>query len=125
MTHPVPQTPPLRIPGYRHIQDTQPIIWLEGSGNYTLIYLKDTRQPLMASQTLKYFEYQLPGFIRVSKSALINPVYIRKIVKQDAKLMHLELRDDLTIVVPRRRIVDTLARLAATPGLVVQRKPIA
>ena len=125
MTHPVPQTSPLRIPGYGHIQDTQPIIWLEGSGNYTLIYLKDTRQPLMVARTLKYFEHHLPGFLRVSKSALVNPVYIRKVVKEDAKTMQLELLDGLTFVVPRRRIVDTLARLAATPGLVVQRKPIA
>jgi DNA-binding LytR/AlgR family response regulator len=119
------QTPPLLIPGYRHIQDTQPLIWLEGSGNYTLIYLKDTRHPLTVSQTLKYFERHLPGFIRVSKSALVNPVYIHQVVQVDAKTMHLELLDGLTIVVPRRRIVDTLARLEVTPGLLVQHKPIA
>ena len=79
----------------------------------------------MVAQTLKYFEHHLPGFLRVSKSALVNPVYIQKIVQADVKLMPLELVDGLTIVVPRRRIVDTLARLEVTPGLMVQRKPTA
>ena len=120
MTQPVTQTPPLRIPGYRHIQDAQLMIWLEGSGNYTLVYLRDIRHPLMVAQTLKYFEHHLPSFIRVSKSSLVNPRYIRKIVKGDAKIMHLELVDGITITVPRRRIVGTLARLEATPGLMVQ-----
>ena len=125
MTQPLTQTPPLLIPGYRHLQDPALIGRLAGSGNYTLIYLNDTRHPLMVSQTLKYFERHLPGFIRVSKSALVNPVCIQQVVQVDAKTMHLKLRDGLTIVVPRRRIVDTLARLAATPDLVVQRRPTA
>ena len=117
------QTSTLQIPGYRHIQDTQLIGWLAGSGNYTLLYLKDTRHPLMVAQTLKYFEHHLASFIRVSKSSLVNPGYIRKIVKGDANITHLELVDGMTIVIPRRRTADTLARLKATSGLVVQLEP--
>lgn len=123
MTQPVSQTLPLQIPGYRHIQDPQLLIWLKGSGNYTLIYLKGLRHPLMVAQTLKYFEHHLASFIRVSKSSLVNPGYIRKIVQGDANIIHLELVDGMTIVVPRRRTVDTLARLKATSGLMVQLEP--
>lgn len=111
----------LRIPGYPHPQDTQLIAWLEGSGNYTIIYLMDALKPLMASRTLKYFERHLPGFVRVSKSSVVNPAYVRRVTKVDSKTMYLELINGMTIGVPRRRIGETLARLDATLSLIVQR----
>ncbi len=103
----------LRIPGYRHIQDPELIGWFEGSGNYTLVYLKGGRRPLMVSQTLKYFERHLPGFIRVSKSSVVNPTYIQTVIQQSTQTMYLKLLDETTIIVPRRRILDTLARLGS------------
>ena len=115
--HQLSKTILLRIPGYRHLQDPQLIGWLEGSGNYTNIHLKGNLKPLMASQTLKYFELHLPGFVRVSKSSVVNPSYIQRVIKVDAKTMYLELMDGITIAVPRRRILHTLARLAPTPAL--------
>lgn len=108
------QTSILRIPGYPHQQDSQLIVWLEGSGNYTLVHLRDDHQPLMVSQTLKYFERHLPGFIRVSKSALVNPNFIDRVTQVDAKTMYLQLTGGITIPVPRRRIVATRARLEST-----------
>lgn len=101
----------LQIPGYRHIQDAGLIIWLEGSGNYTIIYLKDNLKPLMVSRTLKYFELHLTDFIRTNRSSLVNPDYIDKVSRDSAKTMHLELTGGVNIPVSRRRILDILSRL--------------
>jgi len=103
----------LRIPGYRKIQDAQLIIRLEGNGNYTIIHLKGQLKPLLVSQTLKYFEFQLPDFIRVSKSSIINPAYIKKVIQEDPKTMSLELADGVIILVSRRRVTGTLSRLGS------------
>lgn len=101
----------LLIPGYRHIKDRRLIIRLEGDGNYTLFHLKGYQKPLMVSQTLKYFENQLPGFIRVSKSSFVNPEYIDRIVKAQARSMYLLLTDGARVVVSRRRMAEIQATL--------------
>lgn len=103
---------PLRIPGYRHIQSAQLISRLEGNGNYTIIYLRENVKPLMVSQTLKYFERQLPDFLRISKSSLINPIIVDRIIRVDAKTMQLRLTNCEQVPVSRRRIVDIMTRLA-------------
>lgn len=107
----------LRIPGYQHIRDAQCIAWLEGSGNYTIIYLKDDPRPLMVSQTLKVFELHLPAFIRISKSSLVNPTFIDQVIREDAKTMHLRLADGKSVSVSRRRITETITQLDNHPTL--------
>lgn len=101
----------LLIPGYRHIQNAQLIIRMEGNGNYTVIHLRENPKPLMVSQTLKYFETQLPDFIRVSKSSLINPNAVDRIISLNAKTMYLQLTDSVRIAVSRRRIMDIKSKL--------------
>lgn len=51
------------------------IIRLEGTGNYTWVYLQN-KPRLLVCKTLKCLEEQLPGFLRVHKTHLINPSYI-------------------------------------------------
>ncbi|SOD83292.1 LytTR family DNA-binding domain-containing protein [Spirosoma fluviale] len=98
----------IQIPGYRHIQDAQRIRRLQGSGNYTMIYLRDTDKPLLVSKTLVYFADQLQDFIRVSKSSLINPMDIIKVTRWDARRMEIELSDGTLLPVARRRSADLL-----------------
>lgn len=102
----------LLIPAYRHIQDTQLITRLEGRGNYTAVFLKGKTYPLIVSRTLKFFEDQLTDFIRINKSTMINPKYINKVIKEDAKTVSLLLSDGVLKLTSRRRVADTLARLA-------------
>ncbi|GAB4018842.1 LytTR family transcriptional regulator DNA-binding domain-containing protein [Spirosoma koreense] len=102
------------IPAYRHIQDLFDLIYLEGRGNYTLIYLQDSLNPLLVSKTLKYFEQQLPHFVRVSKAVLINPRFISRVHKKGAKSLSIELGPDVVFSVARRRIESVLQRLAET-----------
>ncbi|GAB4043215.1 LytTR family transcriptional regulator DNA-binding domain-containing protein [Spirosoma jeollabukense] len=102
----------LLIPAYRHLQDTQLITRLEGRGNYTAVYLKDKTYPLIVSRTLKFFEDQLTDFIRINKSTMINPKHVNRVIREDAKTVSLLLSDGVLKLTSRRRIADTLARLA-------------
>lgn len=104
------KTPDL-IPGYRHIHNSQHIIRLEGEGNYTNVYLSQQTKPLLTSRTLKYFQKQLPGFIRISKSALVNPAYVEKMIGSGSTTVSLQLADGTRLSISRRRVTDTIGRL--------------
>ncbi|MBO0953190.1 LytTR family transcriptional regulator [Fibrella sp. HMF5405] len=100
----------IHIPGYSALQHPELIIRLEGDSNYTNIYTLNQPRPLLVSQTLLYYQRQLPGFLRVSKSSLVNPAYVVRIVKK-GKVLHLRLTDDTMVLVSRRRMTETLTVL--------------
>lgn len=101
------------IPGYKDPQNTQRMIRLEGNGNYTIIHFADSSKFLMVAQTLRYFEEQIPDFIRANKSALINPVFVKEIIRASSKSVYLRMTDGIELLVSRRRINDVTAKLAA------------
>ena len=101
----------LRIPGYRKFQHRQLISRLEGNGNYTIVHVQGDQKPLLVSQTLKRFESYLPHFIRINKSALVNPTYVDQVIRKGAKVLYIKLIDGHCLLVSRRRITQTLARL--------------
>ncbi|MFD2937574.1 LytTR family DNA-binding domain-containing protein [Spirosoma flavum] len=102
---------PLRIPGYRHLQNGLLISRLEGNGNYTIVHLQGDHKPLLVSQTLKRFESILPHFIRISKSMMVNPTVVQQVIREDAKVVYLKLTNGLCLPISRRRIPETLDRL--------------
>lgn len=102
----------LSIPGYRHIRDAQALNRLTGNGNYTWIELAGVKSPVLISQTLKYFERQLPDFIRVSKSTLLNPNCVVGTMREDARTVYLRLADESLVPIPRRRLADVMDKLA-------------
>lgn len=105
------QAAPLWIPGYRHIQDAQALNRLTGNGNYTWIELATEKRPVLVSQTLTYFERQLPDFIRVSKSTLLNPNQVIGTVREDARTVSSRLADESLIPIPRRRQAEVIDKL--------------
>ena len=102
----------MRIPGYGHFRDAQLVVRFEGNGNYTIVHLSTDERPLLVSQTLKRFESQLPGFIRISKSDLINPSYVQKVIQKEAKVMYVQLIKGPRLLISRRRISETLFKLS-------------
>ena len=78
------------------------IITLIGSINYTFINLA-SGEKLVTAYTLKKFEAQLSklGFIRVSKSTIVNPGFI-----SNYKHPELELSNGQVVTVSRRRRLD-------------------
>ncbi|MBL7747025.1 MAG: response regulator transcription factor [Chitinophagaceae bacterium] len=61
------------------IIDIASIIYLEATGNYTNLYIEDSK-PLLSSKTLKEFEDILPPalFCRIHNASLVNVSFIKK-----------------------------------------------
>ena len=111
------KTTPLSIPGYRHIQDIQALNCLTGNGNYTWVEFVGEKKPVLVSQTLKHFERQLPDFIRVSKSVLLNPNYVVGTMREDARTVYLRLADERLVLISRRRLAETIDKLGKGTSL--------
>ncbi|WP_395767512.1 LytTR family DNA-binding domain-containing protein [Aquirufa sp.] len=79
------------------------ILLVRGEGNYSHIIMRDGRK-FLSCRTLKYFADVLEdgGFIRPSKSALINPAAIRHIDFKSQKAIRL-INDEI-IPISRRKV---------------------
>ncbi|MGV3560524.1 response regulator transcription factor [Larkinella arboricola] len=80
------------------------IVYLQGASNYTWIHYRDG-QKLLLSKPLLYFETALPNFLRVHKTALVNPRYIQDVTAPPRRKMpgHIHLTNGITLPVGRRR----------------------
>lgn len=93
----------LKLPGLRPPVALDSIIWVEGHGNYSWVYF--TQQPrYLWATTLKRVEAQLPGFIRIHKSALINPTYVDKLTMTGPRSLCIRMSDGAKLLVARRRM---------------------
>ncbi|WP_458626781.1 LytR/AlgR family response regulator transcription factor [Winogradskyella sp. PC D3.3] len=100
--------------GYQ-IVEIQNIIRCQSDSNYTYIFCKD-QSKILISRTLKEIEELLQhhGFVRVHQSHLINPQFVKGILKQDggSLIMH----DEVEIPVSRQKgkqineILETMIR---------------
>jgi DNA-binding LytR/AlgR family response regulator len=80
------------------------IIYLEGDRNYTILHLENG-QKLLSSVNLKRYQAddRLTTFLRISKSFLLNPIYIENIEKRGIKTI-VKLKNKKQVVVSRRRL---------------------
>ncbi|WP_417213699.1 LytR/AlgR family response regulator transcription factor [Bizionia sp.] len=100
--------------GYQIVKITN-IIRCQSDSNYTFIFCKEENK-ILISRTLKEIEALLKdhGFIRVHQSHLINPQFVKGILKHDggSLIMH----DDVEIPVSRQKakqindILETMLR---------------
>lgn len=69
--------------GVRYIPKSQ-IIYLEASGNYTLLYLRDEK-PILVSKTIKAFESVLiePLFTRIHRGNIVNIKEVKAYLKSN------------------------------------------
>ncbi|MBA4849660.1 LytTR family DNA-binding domain-containing protein [Emticicia sp. BO119] len=93
----------------------QDIVYLKADVNYTEFYLKDGKK-IVSSLTLKYHESdeRLKGFLRVSKSYLVNQLYIGQ-YKSHNKDVRIYLTNGYEIKVARRRRVAVKKSLKSLP----------
>ena len=80
---PSPATPApsyllLNINNARQKIDTADIVYISAAGNYVQLHFHQQR-PLLASETISDLQKQLPQFIRVHKSYLINVDYLNRL----------------------------------------------
>lgn len=87
--------------GYEFIE-TNEILYCQSQNNYTVLFMVNKRK-LVLSKTLKEFEKLLAKyfFIRVHKSFLINPNYMKKYYRNDGG--YLVMQDEKTIPVSKNK----------------------
>lgn len=87
--------------GYEFIE-TNEILYCQSQNNYTVLYMVNKRK-IVLSKTLKEFEKLLEKyfFIRVHKSYLINPNYMKKYYRNDGG--YLVMQDEKTIPVSKNK----------------------
>lgn len=87
--------------GYEFIE-IEDILYCQSQNNYTYLFLKDNKKVIL-SKTLKEFENLLEKyyFLRIHKSYLINPNYIKKYNRNDGG--YLIMDDGISIPVSRNR----------------------
>ena len=78
------------------------VLYVEGLGNYVSYYLADGKK-LVAHGTIKAAEQQLPRFVRLHKSYLVNPLHISSFTSEDVHIGD--------AVLPRGKRVDDRALL--------------
>lgn len=86
------------------------IIRCEAKGNYSeIVYNEDNRKILVCRQ-LKSIEKVLTknGFIRIHHSHLINPLYIKKILKTNGGLVELEDGSKIRISKNKEELMEIL-----------------
>lgn len=81
------------------------ILFLEGTGNYTIVHLEDGQQ-ILTSKTLSLFDKLLSNsaFLRINKSIVVSMRCIQSWERQKSKHLHITLLNGLNVRVSRRRI---------------------
>lgn len=102
--------------------DPVSVIYLEGSGNYTIIHFNDGRKE-MAAITLLLIAKQLPALIRVHKSYAIAATGISAIrwvgKLANKRVLVLTMRNKVRIAVARRKATAIAPALAQRTGIVI------
>jgi two-component system LytT family response regulator len=78
------------LEGYEII-DINQIIRCEADRNYTYVHVLGISKPYLISKNLKDLEKALSpnGFLRIHNSHLINPIYMKKILRVDGGLVQM------------------------------------
>lgn len=107
----------IHIPGHKkHSQiPTELIGYFEGETNngssYSYVHYIDFNKPQLVAVTLKYFERLLPGFVRVSRHALVNPAIIDKVISHNGRFKEILLTNGRRLIIPRRRVAPMYEQL--------------
>jgi two-component system, LytTR family, response regulator len=102
----------LHVPTSRghYFFDTNEILRLEASSNYTFIYLTGNRR-LLTARVLKSFAQALEphGFIRTHRTHLVNRQYIATVSREGI----IRLKDDSVATISRQQKSKVMKKLCA------------
>lgn len=99
----------IQLVGHSHPVPIDSIVWLEGEANYTRVHYQDETISMVA-QSLHRFE-QLPNFMRIHRSAIVNPAYVEEFIYKKSRSGSVRLLNGQIIPVSRNRLELTAARL--------------
>jgi len=83
----------------------QSVVWIQGSDNYARLHFQNGQQ-FLATRTLKWFEHQLPQFIRLRKSVLVTPAHVTRCQREHSRAILVTVRTGMAFPVARRRVVS-------------------
>ncbi|GAB3264727.1 hypothetical protein GCM10027347_31980 [Larkinella harenae] len=107
------KTGSLQIRGYKVPLVLSDLIWLEGNSNYSLLH-RHNAPNLMTARTLVRWQKLLPGFIRISRGALVNPIHITRMQRLSTYQVEITLTNGTVLQVARRRIAEVFRALKST-----------
>ncbi|WP_461114991.1 hypothetical protein [Spirosoma jeollabukense] len=87
------------------------LLKIHGSGHYTSMHWRDTPKPTLGRQMITHFATSCPIYSQVSKSALINPTPIDKVINEYTKSISSLLADSVIGRVAHRRLANPLIPL--------------
>jgi len=98
---------PTRV-GY-HIVEIKNIVRCESDNNYTYFFF-DNENKLLISRTLKEIEEMLAvyGFLRVHQSHLINPQFVKGILKQDGGSIVMKDGKEISVSRQKRKEINSI-----------------
>ncbi|UHG90356.1 LytTR family DNA-binding domain-containing protein [Spirosoma oryzicola] len=99
----------IQLIGHPDPVDVDSIVWLKGEANYTRIHCQKGTF-ILVTQPLHWFEQHL-NFIRVHRSAIVNPVYVREFMRKKSRSGWVRLFDDTVVTVSRDRLETTALQL--------------
>ena len=108
------------------LQSPEQIAYFLGHNNYSWLHFRHGERKLLA-KPLSYLEAQLPEFIRVHKTVLVNPYYIRSLHQPRYKKMPGKVHMDTGEVFPvsRQRQTAVMERLHKLSTLAGDPQPVA
>ncbi|MDT0677177.1 LytR/AlgR family response regulator transcription factor [Autumnicola musiva] len=94
--------------GFEFIE-TNEILYCQSQNNYTLLFTADKRK-LVLSKTLKEFEKLLDKyfFIRIHKSFLINPNYMKKYYRNDGGYLVMQDGKSIPVSKSKKELITSL-----------------
>jgi DNA-binding LytR/AlgR family response regulator len=87
----------------KQILNSDQIMYALGNGNYSNLYFSNGTSEL-TSHTLKWYEMGYPTLLRISKSAMINPMYVKEGVKFSPATAYVTMHTGVKIAISRRMI---------------------
>ncbi|GAB3894537.1 LytTR family DNA-binding domain-containing protein [Spirosoma agri] len=99
----------IHLIGDSHPVRIDTIMWLEGEANYTRVHYQKGTFTLV-TQPLHWFEQHL-NFIRVHRSAIVNPIYVREFKQKRGRSGWVRMIDDTVVPVSRDRLENTAIQL--------------
>ncbi|MVM30150.1 hypothetical protein GO755_08900 [Spirosoma sp. HMF4905] len=100
----------------KQLLDADQIMYALGNGNYSNIYFSNGTTEL-TSHTLKWYEVGYPTLVRISKSAMINPRFIKESIVITPATAYITMHTGVQIAVSRRRmkrVFFTLRRIGGS-----------
>ena len=99
----------IQLVGYKDPILVNSIVWLEGEASYTRIHYQNGSFSIV-TLPLNWFDQHL-NFIRIHRSAIINPIFVHEFVQKKGRSGWVRLHDDKVIPVSRNRLEFTANRL--------------